>query len=94
MITSSQMKAARVILGLDQKELAVLSGLSLPTIQRMEASKGVVKGNIDTLVKLVKAFEGKGVELIAENAPTMGLGRGVRLKDPLENEGSKNGQIL
>ena len=63
MITSCQMKAARVILGLDQRELAILSGLSLPTIQRMEASKGVVKGNIDTLVKLVKAFEDEGAKM-------------------------------
>ena len=80
MITSCQMKAARVILGLDQRELAILSGLSLPTIQRMESSKGFVKGNIDTLVKLVKTFEDNGVELIVENAPSMGRGSGVRLK--------------
>jgi len=74
------MRAARVILGLDQKQLAVLSGLSMPTIQRMEASKGIVRGNIDTLVKLVKALENAGVELIAENTPSFETGRGVRLK--------------
>lgn len=78
------MRAARAILGLDQQQLAVLSGLSLPTIQRMEASKDMVRGNIDTLVKLVKALEGAGVELIAETATSMGQGRGVRLKEQSE----------
>jgi predicted transcriptional regulator len=86
MITSYQMKAARIILGLDQRELAVLSELSLPTIQRMESSKGIVKGNIDTLVKLIKTFENAGVELIAENLSSIGQGRGVRLIEPSENK--------
>ncbi len=94
MMTSYQMKAARVILGLDQRESAILSGLSLPTIQRMEASKGIVKGNIDTLVKLVKAFENMEVELISENAPSEGQGRGARLKNFHESAGSKNEKIL
>lgn len=80
------MKAARIILGLDQRELAVLSELSLPTIQRMESSKGIVKGNIDTLVKLIKTFENAGVELIAENLSSIGQGRGVRLIEPSENK--------
>ena len=75
------MRAARVILGLDQRQLAVLSGLSIPTIQRMEASKGIVNGNIDTLVKLVEALEKAGVELLTENGVSQGKGRGVRLKD-------------
>jgi len=86
MITSYQMKAARIILGLDQRKLAVLSELSLPTIQRMESSKGIVKGNIDTLVKLIKTFENAGVELIAENLSSIGQGRGVRLIEPSENK--------
>lgn len=80
------MKAARIILGLDQRKLAVLSELSLPTIQRMESSKGIVKGNIDTLVKLIKTFENAGVELIAENLSSIGQGRGVRLIEPSENK--------
>ena len=86
MITSYQMRAARVILELDQRELADLSGLSLPTIQRMESSKGIVKGNIDTLVKLIKTFENAGVELITENVSCIGQGRGVRLIEPSENK--------
>ena len=86
MITSYQLRAARIILGLDQRELADLSKLSLPTIQRMESSKGIVKGNIDTLVKLIKTFENAGVELIAENVSSSGKGRGVRLIEPSDNK--------
>jgi predicted transcriptional regulator len=44
MITSAQMRAARALLGMDQKQLAETSGVSLPTIQRMEASEGNVRG--------------------------------------------------
>lgn len=80
MITGAQMRAARALLGLDQKTLAELSGVSLPTIQRMEASDGNVRGNIDTLTKVIEAFDRAGVELIAENVKSDGLGRGVRLK--------------
>jgi transcriptional regulator with XRE-family HTH domain len=82
MITSGQMRAARAMLGIDQRELANLSGLSLPTIQRMEASGGVVRGNVDSLVKLVEALNRAGIELIAEGATSSQGGRGVRLMEP------------
>jgi len=49
MITSAQLRAARVLLGIDQRQLAELSGLSVPTIQRMEASEKMVRGNVDSL---------------------------------------------
>ena len=80
MITGMQMRAARALLGLDQRELAQRSGLSLPTIQRMEASDGVVRGNVDSLMKLVDALTANGIELIGEGAASSGGGRGVRLK--------------
>jgi transcriptional regulator with XRE-family HTH domain len=82
MITAAQLRAARALLGIDQRKLAELSGLSLPTIQRMEASDGVIRGNVDSLMKLVAALDGGGVELIADNATSAGGGRGVRLKRP------------
>jgi transcriptional regulator with XRE-family HTH domain len=78
-ITASQMRAARAMLRIDQRELAALSGLSLPTIQRMEASDGVVRGNVDSLMKLVGALQAAGIELIAEGAVSAIGGRGVRL---------------
>ena len=82
MITAAQMRAARALLGIDQRRLAELSGVSLPTIQRMEASEGNVRGVVDTLVKVVEAFERAGVELIGEGASSPPGGRGVRLRPP------------
>jgi transcriptional regulator with XRE-family HTH domain len=79
MITSGQMRAARALLQIDQRQLAEISGLSLPTIQRMEASDGVIRGNIDSLEKLVRALAAAGIELIGEGVVSSGGGRGVRL---------------
>jgi transcriptional regulator with XRE-family HTH domain len=80
MITAAQLRAARAIAGIDQRELARLSGISVPTIQRMEASGGVVRGNVDSLTKLIAALDDLGVELIGEGAASLDGGRGVRLK--------------
>jgi transcriptional regulator with XRE-family HTH domain len=80
MITGAQMRAARALLGIDQKELAQRSGLSLPTIQRMESSDGVIRGNVDSLMKLVDALGAAGIELIGEGAVSQSGGRGVRLR--------------
>jgi transcriptional regulator with XRE-family HTH domain len=82
MITASQMRAARALLGIDQRQLAEVSGLSLPTIQRMEGSEGQVRGNVESLVKVVEALDRAGVELIGEGASSVAGGRGVRLKSP------------
>ena len=84
MITSAQVRAARALLGIDQRQLAELAGLSLPTIQRMEASNGQVRGIIDTLMKVIDALDAAGVELINERSPSTGSGRGVRLKTAAE----------
>jgi transcriptional regulator with XRE-family HTH domain len=99
MITAAQLRAARVLLGIDQRRLAELSGLSVPTIQRMEASEAMVRGNVDSLVKLITALEAAGIELIDEGTISSAEGRGVRLKinsgsakayldDQLENKAS------
>jgi transcriptional regulator with XRE-family HTH domain len=80
MITAGQLRAARALLGLDQRELAELSGLSLPTVQRMEASEGVIRGNVDSLMKLIEALDRAGLELIGDGAVSSGGGRGIRLK--------------
>ncbi len=81
MITANQMRAARALLGVDQRRLAELAGLSVPTIQRMEASEGVVRGNVDSLVKLIEALAAAGIELIDAGAESRTGGRGVRLKE-------------
>jgi transcriptional regulator with XRE-family HTH domain len=81
MISAPQLRAARALLGIDQRQLADLAGLSVPTIQRMEASEGVIRGNVDSLMKLIAAIDAAGVELIAEGTVSRDGGRGVRLKE-------------
>ena len=82
MISAGQLRAARALLGIDQRQMAEAAGLSLPTIQRMEASEGVIRGNVDSLMKLVGALDALGIELITDNAASQGGGRGVRHKRP------------
>ena len=82
MITALQLRAARALLGIDQRMLAEMAGVSLPTNQRMEASQGNVRGVVDTLTKIVEALDAAGIELIGNEQPSQGRGRGVRLKEP------------
>jgi predicted transcriptional regulator len=82
MLTAGQLRAARSLLGVDQKGLAELAGVSVQTIQRMEGSEGIVRGVVDSLTKVVDALDRAGIELIAEGAVSSGRGRGVRLKTP------------
>lgn len=89
MISGGQLKAARALLQMDQRTLADASGLSVATIQRMEASRDVVRGTVDSLVKLVSALEAAGIELLAEGAPSTGTGRGVRLRHASDRERSE-----
>lgn len=80
MISGPQMRAARALLGIDQRRLAQLAGVSLPTVQRMETSDATVRGTVDTLMKVVEALENAGIELIGEGARSETGGRGVRLR--------------
>ena len=91
MISSAQLRAARALAGLDQRQLAELAGLSVPTIQRMEASDGVVRGTVDSLMKLVAALQAAGIELIAEGAASERGGRGVRLRSAARRPGPARG---
>jgi transcriptional regulator with XRE-family HTH domain len=81
LITAAQLRAARALLGMDQRALAHAARLSVPTIQRMEASEGVIRGNVDSLMKLIAAIEAAGVELINEGETSPMGGRGVRLRE-------------
>jgi len=80
MLSPAQMKAARALIEWDQRTLAKAAGVSLPTIQRMEASEQYVRANVDTLMKVLGAFDRGGVEVIAQGAVSAATGRGVRLK--------------
>lgn len=81
MITAAQLRAARALLAMDQRALAHAAQLSLPTIQRMEGSDGVIRGTVDSLMKLVAALESRGVELINEGYASSAGGRGARLRE-------------
>jgi transcriptional regulator with XRE-family HTH domain len=81
MITANQLRAARALLNIDQRQMADLADLSVPTIQRMEASDGVIRANVDSLMKLVSALENAGIELINPGVTSPGGGRGVRLRE-------------
>ncbi len=80
MITATQLRAARALLAIDQRELAAMSNLSLQTIQRMETSQGIVRGQVESLTKLIAALDQAGVALIGPEQISSGGGRGVRLK--------------
>ncbi|MBI4725276.1 MAG: helix-turn-helix domain-containing protein [Rhodomicrobium sp.] len=84
MLTGAQLRAARALLGIDQKTLADQAGVSLPTVQRMEASPGTVRGVVDSLTKIVEALDRAGIELIGDGVQSVGGGQGVRLKKPAE----------
>ncbi|NTJ62186.1 helix-turn-helix domain-containing protein [Agrobacterium rhizogenes] len=88
MITAAQMRAARALLGIDQRQLAELAGVSVPTIQRMEASPDVVRGNVDSLMRLLAALSEAGIEVINEGAVSPDGGRGVRLKTKRSESGA------
>jgi transcriptional regulator with XRE-family HTH domain len=83
LITAAQLRAARALLGMDQRTLAQAARLSLPTIQRMEASEGVIRGTVDSLMKLIAALEAAGIELINDKQTSNTGGRGVRLRDAM-----------
>lgn len=80
MMTSAQLRAARAMLGIDQKDLAELSGVSIATIQRMESSEGNVRGVVESLTRVVEALNRAGIELLDENQRSERGGRGVRAK--------------
>jgi transcriptional regulator with XRE-family HTH domain len=75
MTTVRQVKAARALLGWSQADLAKQSGISEPTIARLESSEGELGGREGTAEKIRKAIEAAGLEFIDEN----GGGPGVRL---------------
>ncbi|QDW36506.1 helix-turn-helix transcriptional regulator [Bradyrhizobium sp. KBS0727] len=90
MITANQLRAARALLNMDQRQTADLADLSVPTIQRMEASDGVVRGNVDSLMKLISALENAGIELINPGVTSSAGGRGVRLREDVTKPKMKN----
>ena len=73
---TEQLRAARSLIGITQADLSTLSGVSVPTIKRLESGTGRLGVRLDTVTKLQNALEAAGVIFIDQN----GEGPGVRLK--------------
>ena len=84
-LTSEQVRAARALLRWEQRDLAEASGVSLPSVKRLETQPGALAAHERTIVELRKALERAGIEFIAEN----GGGPGVRLRKPQRSVRSK-----
>jgi predicted transcriptional regulator len=70
---SAQVRAARALLGWSQGKLARTAGVGLATLQRIEQSDGVVKGNFSTVVKIQKALERAGIKFVDDEAEGIGV---------------------
>lgn len=80
MITSEQLRAARALLRWDQAELSRASGVSLPSIKRLETKPGVLAAQARTVEALVQAFERAGVTFLQPGTASPAGGPGVRLR--------------
>jgi len=74
--STRQIKAARALLAWSQGDLAEASGVSEPTIARLESAEGELGGRADTVQKILAALEKAGCIFLEEN----GEGPGVRLR--------------
>jgi predicted transcriptional regulator len=86
MMTGTQMRAARGLLRWSAAVLAEKSGVSQPTIQRMETADGIPHSYFDTLTAVQDTLENAGIEFISEN----GGGVGVRFRKPENNPESSS----
>ena len=81
-ITSELIRAARALLRWEQRDLARASGVSLPTIKRLEVIPGNLAAHSSTVTALRRAFESVGIEFINGNAPGVRLRTHLKKKDP------------
>jgi len=90
MVISEQIRAARALIRWEQKDLALASGVSLPTIKRLETRPGLLNAHGPTLEALKRALEEAGIQFIPEDEN--GGGPGVRLTHALSDIRSKGGR--
>ncbi|MEO1660390.1 MAG: helix-turn-helix transcriptional regulator [Pseudomonadota bacterium] len=76
MISSSQIRAARGMLGISAAELAEMAGVTWKTVQRFESVNGVPPSRSGTLERVKSALENEGVEFLGDPIHSPG----VRLK--------------
>lgn len=81
MRTSDQLRAARALIRWDQKDLAEKSGVSVPTIKRLEAQEGTLSANPPTLAAIRTALEAQGITFLGDGQAAVGEGVSLALKD-------------
>ena len=78
MVSSSQIKAARAMLGWSAIELANRSGVGSASIKRYEVQDGVPVANTKNLMSIRNALEEAGIEFTGD--PLVNPGVNLRIK--------------
>ena len=76
MLSSEQVRAARAMLRIEQRDLAATAGVSLETVKRIERSPGPISALAATVEKIQRALESAGVEFTNGDEP------GLKLRKP------------
>lgn len=84
-MTSEQIKAARALLRWEQKDLAKASGISLPSIGRLEMKPGAISAYASTQQAIRSALEVAGIEFLEDGQASASGGAGVRLRSQAAN---------
>jgi len=74
MLTAEQVRGARAMLRMEQRQLADAAGVSVETIKRMERATGEAPTNARTATAIQRALENAGVEFTNGDQP------GVRMR--------------
>ena len=78
MLTSSQIRAARALLGWSGTDLAEKSAVGITTLRRYELQKGIPSANTSVLLTLKEALENAGIEFTGD--PLVNPGVTLRIK--------------
>ena len=73
MISSSQIRAARGMLGISAAELANMARVTWKTVQRFESVKGVPPSRSGTLERVKTALEEAGIEFLGDPVKSPGV---------------------
>ena len=78
MLNSSQIRAARALLGWSGQELSAKSGVGVTTIRRYELEEGVPSANLRVLDKIKTTFESAGIEFTGNPLKNPGVTLNLR----------------
>jgi len=73
MVSSSQIRAARALLGWSAQVLAEKSGVGSATIKRYEVQKGIPAANTGVLASIKSCFEEAGIEFTGDPLKNPGV---------------------